>query len=72
MSRLDTGCVITAQDAGTGATTHWLRVPLGKLHNDRMVPVRPSLVEALNAWMGCRGPQPLIRDERTEKKKKRV
>src|SRR6266849_4844886 len=67
LSRLDTGCVITAQDAATGATTHLLRVPLGKLHNDRMVPVRPSLVDALDAWMRCRGPQPLIRDERTEK-----
>jgi integrase len=67
LSRLDTGCVITAQDAATGANTHWLRVPTGKLHNDRMVPVRPSLVEALDAWMRCRGPQPLLLDERTEK-----
>ena len=67
LSRLDTGCVIAAQDAATGAITHWLRVPTGKLHNDRMIPVRPSLVETLDIWMRCRGPQPLLRDERTEK-----
>lgn len=28
----------------------WLRVPLGKLHNDRYVPLRPHLVESLVAW----------------------
>ncbi len=67
LSRLDTGCVITAQDAASGAITHWLRVPTGKLHNDRMIPLRPSVVETLDAWMRCRGPQPLLRDERTEK-----
>jgi len=67
LSRLDAGCVIAAQDAATGAITHWLRVPTGKLHNDRMIPVRPSLVETLDIWMRCRGPQPLLRDERTEK-----
>lgn len=29
---------------------HWLRVPLGKLRNDRYVPLHPSLVELLAAW----------------------
>ncbi len=24
---------------------HWLRVPVGKLHNDRYVPLHPQLVE---------------------------
>ncbi|HXY27096.1 MAG TPA: tyrosine-type recombinase/integrase [Acidimicrobiales bacterium] len=28
----------------------WLRVPLGKLHNDRVVPLHPRLVELLNSW----------------------
>lgn len=28
----------------------WLRVPLGKLHNDRVVPLHPRLVELLQAW----------------------
>jgi site-specific recombinase XerD len=29
---------------------HWLRIPLGKLRNDRYVPVHPQLVELLAAW----------------------
>ena len=28
--------------------THWLRVPIGKLHNDRYVPLHPILVELLH------------------------
>lgn len=28
----------------------WLRVPLGKLHNDRYVPLLPQLVSLLDAW----------------------
>jgi site-specific recombinase XerD len=32
---------------GTG---HWLRIPLGKLRNDRYVPLHPELVELLTAW----------------------
>jgi integrase len=28
----------------------WLRVPLGKLHNDRLVPLHPVLVELLGDW----------------------
>ena len=28
---------------------HWLRVPIGKLHNDRHVPLHPQLVELLDA-----------------------
>jgi integrase len=63
--RLDTGCVVTAQDAATGQVTHWLRVPVGKLHNDRLIPIRPHLVELVDAWIRRRGPQPLLYDERT-------
>ncbi len=29
---------------------HWLRIPLGKLRNDRYVPLHPQLVELLGAW----------------------
>jgi site-specific recombinase XerD len=29
----------------------WLRVPVGKLHNDRYVPLLPSLVELLAQWL---------------------
>jgi integrase/recombinase XerD len=67
LCRLDTGCIVTAQDAATKETTYWLRVPVGKLQNDRMVPVQPALVELIDAWMGKRGPQPILWDERTNK-----
>lgn len=30
----------------------WLRIPVGKLHNDRYVPLHPRLVELLLAWLG--------------------
>jgi site-specific recombinase XerD len=29
---------------------HWLRIPLGKLRNDRYVPLHPQLVELLATW----------------------
>jgi site-specific recombinase XerD len=29
---------------------HWLRVPVGKLRNDRYVPLHPQLVEVLTTW----------------------
>jgi site-specific recombinase XerD len=29
---------------------HWLRVPVGKLRNDRIVPLHPQLVELLAEW----------------------
>jgi len=28
----------------------WLRIPIGKLHNDRYVPLHPHLVQLLTAW----------------------
>ncbi len=31
-------------------TAHWLRVPVGKLRNDRYVPLHPDLVTLLTAW----------------------
>ena len=30
--------------------THWLRVPIGKLRNDRYVPLHPHLVELITTW----------------------
>ena len=30
--------------------THWLRIPVGKLHNDRYIPLHPQLVEMLAGW----------------------
>ncbi len=29
---------------------HWLRIPLGKLRNDRYVPLHPELTELLAGW----------------------
>ena len=29
---------------------HWLRVPVGKLRNDRYVPLHPNLVVLLSSW----------------------
>jgi site-specific recombinase XerD len=66
--RLTTGCILTAIDPETGQETYWLRVPLGKEHNDRMIPVRPQLVKSIDDWMRVRGQQPLGFDKRTKKK----
>jgi hypothetical protein len=33
---------------------HWLRVPVGKLHNDRYIPLHPQLVELLDDHLGSR------------------
>ncbi|HZU12133.1 MAG TPA: site-specific integrase [Chloroflexota bacterium] len=67
LCRLDTGCLIAARESETAQETHWLRVPVGKLHNDRLIPIRPHLVAAIDGWMRIRGRQPMGRDERTGK-----
>ena len=36
--------------------THWLRIPVGKLHNDRYVPLLPMLVELITDYRKRRGP----------------
>jgi integrase len=36
--------------------TYWLRIPVGKLHNDRMVPLHPLLVGLINDYRAWRGP----------------
>jgi integrase len=36
--------------------TYWLRIPLGKLHNDRSVPLHPMLVGLINDYRAGRGP----------------
>lgn len=35
--------------------TFWLRVPLGKLHNDRYVPLHPEVKRLLDEWAAQRG-----------------
>jgi integrase len=36
--------------------THWLRIPVGKLHNDRYIPLLPELVELITTWNVTRPP----------------
>jgi site-specific recombinase XerD len=36
--------------------TYWLRIPIGKLHNDRTVPLHPMLVGLINDYRDWRGP----------------
>lgn len=38
-------------------SSDWLRVPVGKLHNDRYVPVHPEVKRCLDEWMAARGRQ---------------
>lgn len=40
-----------------GANGTWLRVPLGKLHNERSVPVDDTALEALDEWLTQRSRQ---------------
>jgi len=44
LAGLEAGAVV---QIGAG---HWLRIPLGKLRNDRYVPLHPELVQLLAAW----------------------
>lgn len=43
-------CDLAADAVEVLSGAHWLRVPLGKLRNDRYVPLHPTLVELLAAW----------------------
>src|SRR4030095_5914637 len=36
--------------------TFWLRIPVGKLHNDRYIPLLPMLVELITNYRTQRGP----------------
>ena len=40
-------CALTADAVTLIKGRYWLRVPLGKLHNDRYIPLHPQLVELL-------------------------
>jgi len=41
-------CALTADAVVLLNGRHWLRVPIGKLHNDRYIPLHPQLVELLD------------------------
>ncbi len=38
--------------------TNWLRIPVGKLHNDRTVPLHPVVVDLIDEYQSKRGPSP--------------
>lgn len=49
---LELDCLLDFAGHGT-----WLRVPLGKLGTERVVPLEPDTIAAVDAWMSHRGPQ---------------
>jgi integrase len=48
---LELGCIVDFESRGT-----WLRVPLGKLGTERMVPLDPETIELFDEWTSHRGP----------------
>jgi Phage integrase family len=38
-------------------SAYWLRVPIGKLHNDRYIPLHPQLKAMLDEWLAGRPPE---------------
>jgi len=43
-------CDLDADAVVLIGTGHWLRIPVGKLRNDRYVPLHPTLIELLAVW----------------------
>ena len=43
-------CELAADAVTRIGDAHWLRVPVGKLRNDRLIPLHPDLVELLADW----------------------
>lgn len=43
-------CALEANAVVRIGASHWLKVPVGKLRNDRYLPLHPVLVELLDAW----------------------
>jgi len=37
-------------------SAYWLRIPVGKLHNDRFIPLHPQLKDMLDDWVGLHRP----------------
>lgn len=43
-------CALRADAVVIIGDAHWLRIPIGKLRNDRLIPLHPELVEQLDTW----------------------
>ena len=49
-------CALEADAVVTIGNTQWLRIPVGKLHNDRYIPLHPQLVDFLDDWNAAAEP----------------
>jgi site-specific recombinase XerD len=49
-------CELEADAVVLFGAAHWLRIPLGKLHNDRYIPLHPHLVELIADWQAAVAP----------------
>ena len=49
-------CELEANSVTIMAGHPWLRIPVGKLHNDRFVPLHPHLVELITEYQSTYGP----------------
>jgi integrase len=52
---LERDCLLDFAGHGT-----WLRVPVGKLNSERMVPLDPDTVSVIDTWIAQRGRQPSL------------
>jgi integrase len=50
-------CALRADGIVTVGETQWLRIPVGKLHTDRYIPLHPILLELLDRWRETVGPE---------------
>jgi site-specific recombinase XerD len=61
-------CELAADAVSVRDGSHWLRIPVGKLRNDRMIPLHAELVPLLEEWTArnrvhIRDQQRLMADE---------
>jgi integrase len=48
-------CTLEADAVVLIGGNHWLRIPVGKLHSDRYIPLHPHLVDMLARWADTEG-----------------
>ncbi len=55
-------CDLAADAVTQIGSAFWLRIPVGKLHNDRYIPLHPQLKEMLDDWIANHRPTGLRSD----------
>jgi len=60
--RLGELLALTADAVVQIGSAYWLRIPIGKLHNDRYIPLHPQLKELLDDWLTHHRPTGLRTD----------